>query len=265
LAEERDLTHGTLEPGRYVVIGVTDSGSGMDHVVLEKIFEPFFTTRANGNGLGLATVREFVDEHDGALNVSSIPGKGSRFEVWLPCEAVGRAGVNRPTERSFGQGQTVLLLNDGREQLLHDEEILAALGYEPVGFWRAADAIAACRSNPDRFDVILLGCSLSAREARSLPTLLHKLAPRLPILVAAEPAEVCDIGALVTAGVSEVVTRPIIADEIAAVLARCFQGKARNSPTAMHATFNGVAANDAVRVELGAKRADYICNAFSRL
>jgi signal transduction histidine kinase len=234
LADIQDLTHGTLRPGRYVVLAVTDSGPGMDRVVLENLFEPFFTTRTSGNGLGLATVREIVDEHGGAINVSSTPRKGSRFEVWLPCRAAGQRVMDGPTEEAFGRGQTVLLLSSSSEQLLHDEEILAALGYEPVGFWRAADAVTACRSNPDRFDAILIGCSLLEREARSLPALLHRIEPRLPIVVAAEPTEIFDVDALVMAGVSEVVTRPMIADEIAAVLARCLQAKIYHSATATY-------------------------------
>src|SRR4029077_14431265 len=126
----------------------------------------------------------------------------------------------------FGRGQTILLLSNGRGQLLHDEEILAALGYEPVGFLHSEDAIAACGSTPARFDGILVGCALSEEKARRLPAVLHALAPHLPILVAADPAETFDVDALVAAGVSEVVTRPIIADEVAAVLARCLQATA---------------------------------------
>ena len=80
------------------------------------------------------------------------------------------------TEEPFGRGQTILLLSNGREQLLHDEEILAALGYEPVGFLHSEDAIAACGSTPARFDGILVGCALSEEKARRLPAVLH--APR---------------------------------------------------------------------------------------
>ncbi len=220
-----DLTHGSLGSGGYVVIAVTDSGPGMERSVVENLFEPFFTTRANGNGLGLATVREIVDEHGGAINVISAPREGSRFEVWLPRRTVGRAAMSGPAEAEFGRGQTVLLLSSSREQLLHDEEILAALGYEPVGFWRPADAVAACCENPNRFDAILVGCSLSANETRSLPARLHVIEPRLPIVIAVEPAEIFDVDALVMAGVSEIATWPMVADEIAVILARCLQTK----------------------------------------
>ena len=228
LTERRELTHGAVKPGCYVVIAVTDTGPGIDDAVFDNLFDPFFTTRATGNGLGLATVREIVQEHRGAINVTSHPGKGSRFEVWLPCGALGRAGMPGRTEEPFGRGQTILLLSNGREQLLHDEEILAALGYEPVGCLQCEDAMAACGSTPERFDAILIGRSLSEKKARRLPALIHAIAPSLPILVAADPAESFDVDALVSAGISEVVSRPIIADEVAAVLARCLQTTATN-------------------------------------
>jgi signal transduction histidine kinase/DNA-binding NarL/FixJ family response regulator len=223
LAGLRELTHGALKPDRYVVIAVTDAGPGIDDTVLGSLFDPFFTTRATGNGLGLATVREIVREHSGAINVISHQGEGSRFEVWLPCERAGRAAISGRVEAAFGRGQTILLFSGDHEQLLHDEEILAALGYEPVGFLSGEDAIAACRSTPGRFDAILVGCSLSGANMGRLPALLHALVATLPIVVAADPTEPFDLDALVSAGVSEVITRPIIADEVAVALARCLQ------------------------------------------
>src|SRR3984957_11473664 len=73
-----------LEPGTYARITVSDAGPGFGEDVAKRLFEPFFTTRPAGTGLGLPTVRKIVRDHDGAVDVASAPGKGSRFEVWLP-------------------------------------------------------------------------------------------------------------------------------------------------------------------------------------
>src|SRR5262249_10571583 len=144
--------------GRCIVVTVSDSGRGMDEITLSKIFEPFFTTRATGNGLGLATVREIVQEHGGALNVRTQLGVGSAFEAWLPCAAVPEmAGPTNAPTLPLGNGETVLLLDDDRERLLKNEEVLAALGYEPVGFSRVDEALAALRGVQNRFDVAVLG------------------------------------------------------------------------------------------------------------
>ena len=75
----RSLSHGELVPGRYARVAVSDSGRGIDAAAFERIFEPFFTTREAGSGLGLATTRDIVREHGGAMNVESTVGVGSRF------------------------------------------------------------------------------------------------------------------------------------------------------------------------------------------
>src|SRR5262249_3868822 len=119
VTQVRPLIHGDLVPGRYVRISVSDTGRGMDDEMLERIFEPFFTTRLAGSGLGLATVREIVREHGGAINVSSTPGVGSRFEVWLPCIAVSTpVKDDRPSVFTFRRGETVLMVAEAKERHL---------------------------------------------------------------------------------------------------------------------------------------------------
>jgi CheY-like chemotaxis protein len=228
----QSLTHGDLAPGRYVRIAVSDTGRGMDKATFERIFEPFFTTRLAGSGLGLATVREIVREHGGAINVRSAPGVGSCFEVWLPCIAVP-ASATVPDDKlsnfAFGRGETVLVVEYAKERLLADEEMLAALGYEPVGFTRACDALTACRALPKRFDALVVGHLAPANSALVLATALHQTAPDVPILLETASAHEIGADALVAAGISEVVHRPLISAEIASALARSLQsGKIRS-------------------------------------
>src|SRR5262249_38978908 len=220
----QSLTSGDLVPGRYVRIAVSDTGRGIDKVTFERIFEPFFTTRLAGNGLGLATIREIVREHGGAINVCSAPGVGSCFEVWLPC-IVASATVqdDKLSNLPLGRGETVLVVNGASERLLADEEILAALGYEPVGFTNAGDALTACRTVPKRFDALVVGHLATINSALDLATALHEAVPDLPILLATASADEIGADALVAAGISEVVHRPLISAEIASALARRLQ------------------------------------------
>ncbi len=222
IVRARPLTHRSLAPGRYVRIAVSDGGRGMDDAIIERIFEPFFTTRATGNGLGLATVREIVSEHGGAMKVSSTPGFGSRFEIWLPHVAPA-AAISRDEAPALplGHGETVLLVDDDSERLLRDEEILAALGYEPVGHTRTADALAACRRIPERFDAVMLGHLVPTVYGLELAAALHAIAPDLPILLATGSADEIAADALMAAGIFEVVRRPVGTSELAAALTRC--------------------------------------------
>ena len=217
------MSHGELVPGRYVCLAVVDSGCGFDESVARRLFEPFFTTRSAGTGLGLATVHEIVRDHDGAMNVQSKPEHGSRFEAWLPAVAADSTAVVGPAVLLLGRGETVLVVESERERLLYNEEMLAALGYEPVGFERAADAIAACRSAPNRFDIILVSHASQTSVGLDLTRALHEAAPRQPILLVTSSTIDVGLDALADAGISDVLRRPLASTELAAALARCLR------------------------------------------
>lgn len=216
VAKPRTLSHGTLTAGRHVRIAVHDTGHGMDASVLARVFEPFFTTKATGNGLGLATTRDIVREHGGAMHVESTVDVGTRFEVWLPCVDGGSSGENAPSP--FGGGETVLLVEYDTRQRLRDEEILAALGYEPVGYGAAADARAACDASPQRFDLILLAHPTAVAEMLELSAWLRQIVPGVPILLATLAADAIGAAELLRAGVTDVVPWPIAAAETIAAL-----------------------------------------------
>ncbi|HEY4443595.1 MAG TPA: two-component system VirA-like sensor kinase [Steroidobacteraceae bacterium] len=223
--------HGELEPGHYAVISIIDSGRGMDEALIERIFEPFFTTRPEGNGLGLATVREIVLDHGGAINVQSAPGAGTRFDIWLRSVSFVETSSRRETPGSMhrGSGQTVLVLDADRERLLRHEEILAALGYEPVGFTDPAEAASACRwelrddlGAPTRFDAALLCPHLhGVGAALEHASLLRKAAPGLSMILAAPSAREFGAPALAGVGILEVIRQPLMSAELAGALARC--------------------------------------------
>jgi signal transduction histidine kinase len=222
VTETRALTHDELRPGRYVCIVVTDSGHGMDQTTLARIFEPFFTTRASGNGLGLATVREIVREHGGSVNVESSPGSGSRFEVWLPStESAAPVPTMAAPMLQVGNGETVMIVASDAVRLLRDEETLAALGFEPVGFNAAGAALAACRARPDRFDAVIVGHFGSTMSSLEIAAALHEVAPHLPIVLATKSSEEIGADRLLGAGIADVVHWPIVAAEIAAALNQC--------------------------------------------
>ncbi|WP_176731342.1 ATP-binding protein [Bradyrhizobium elkanii] len=216
VADTLALSHDELSSGQYVCITVTDTGNGMDETTRERIFEPFFTTGSSANCLGLATVREIIHDHGGAVHVQSESNKGSRFEIWLP----KALSISDSHTSAFpnGRDKTVLLVAPDRERVRRDEEVLATLGYEPIGFTNPDAALAACRADSSRFDMAVVGHFESTARSLEFAAALHASVPRLPIVLASLAVIRLSADTLMAAGVSDVVGWPIIAKEIATAL-----------------------------------------------
>jgi DNA-binding NtrC family response regulator len=115
----------------------------------------------------------------------------------------------------------VLVLETDSARLLRLEEILAALGYEPVGFSKPDEAVLACRAAQTRFDAAFLSLRSGASAALDLARVLHNVTPSLPIILAT--ASTRDVGAsqLAASGISELIHYPLRSSELASALSRC--------------------------------------------
>jgi signal transduction histidine kinase/ActR/RegA family two-component response regulator len=220
---ERALSHGTLATGRYVRLAVRDSGHGMDAATLERIFEPFFTTKAvgTGTGLGLAMVHGIVSDHGGAIDVHSRPGAGSSFEAYFrqadaPPTDHDRAEAPLP----LGQGETILFVDDERPLVRLGEEMLAAIGYEPIGFEKSSAALAAFRADPHRFDLVLTDEIMPEMTGTELAIALHEIRPELPVVLMTGHRGLVEARGLRAAGIREILRKPLLSADLAQGLAR---------------------------------------------
>ena len=144
------------------------------------------------------------------MNVTSTPGEGSRFEVWLPgLPTAELLGQEDTAVLPLGRGETILMVADDSARLIRDEEMLAALGYEPVGFTDPEAALAACRARPERFDALLVAHFGSVKASLELAAALHQAAPGLPIVLETRSAEEIGADSLVNAGIADVVRWPM--------------------------------------------------------
>ena len=147
-----------LTPGEWLRIEVNDSGMGIPPDVLSHIFDPFFTTKPPGvgTGLGLAQVYGIVHQLDGFIHVESQSGEGARFTVYLPLveEPVASADVE-PPPAPYGQGETILLVED--ETALREAmcELLAELGYAVLSAENGRQAIALLRKRGANVDLVV--------------------------------------------------------------------------------------------------------------
>lgn len=152
-------THPGIQPGRYVVLAVSDTGHGMDDETQSHLFEPFFTTKetGKGTGLGLATVYGTVDQSGGFITVSSKIGTGTTFEIYLPRvdEPVEAIDAPRPVALPVGGNERILVVEDDDAVRRMTREFLTINGYEVVEVRSAAEAIRCMESQGDTIDLVL--------------------------------------------------------------------------------------------------------------
>ncbi len=182
------LLSSELAPGSYACLSVSDDGEGMDEATQARIFEPFFTTKplGEGTGLGLAVVHGIVRSHDGALAVHSAPGKGSRFDVYLPiAEGAGRAvEAVTPADVPAGRGQQVLYIDDDQALVYLVTRLLGKRGYRVSGHIDQKEALALLRSDPTRFELVVTDYNMPGLSGLDVALAVREIRPDLPVALA---------------------------------------------------------------------------------
>jgi PAS domain S-box-containing protein len=161
LPPSQPRSNAEARPGRFVCLSVTDTGVGMEAGVLSRLFEPFYTTKpvGRGTGLGLSTVYGIIKQHQGWVEVSSQPGQGSTFEVYLPVPdkpAVAQApAAQEPRPVASSKGETVLVVED--ESALRELvcKTLSQQGYQVLQAATGHEALAVWRNSKRKIDLLL--------------------------------------------------------------------------------------------------------------
>jgi signal transduction histidine kinase len=161
-----------LDPGAYVVLGVSDTGTGMDARTLARLFEPFFTTKpaGEGTGLGLATCYGIVSELGGKIAVSSELGRGSRFEVYLRVAAASTddAAAAPLEEPPAGAGKTVLVVEDDPDLRALTKTVLEGAGYAILEARFGEEAIWVAEQHEAPIDLLLTDSVMPVMSGREL-------------------------------------------------------------------------------------------------
>jgi nitrogen-specific signal transduction histidine kinase len=175
-------------PGRFVQLDTTDTGCGMDAATMTRIFEPFFTTKepGKGTGLGLATVYGIVKQHEGWIEVSSSPGQGTTFSVFLPAEA--RSGSEGETavpalQPVRGGNETLLLVED--EVTLQElaSMILQDLGYKVLSAATGVEALQIFEAQQGKLDLVVTDMIMpGGMSGRDLAERLWETHPKLKVV-----------------------------------------------------------------------------------
>jgi two-component system cell cycle sensor histidine kinase/response regulator CckA len=192
-----------LPAGRYVMLAVTDTGSGMPKSVQDHIFEPFFTTKEKdkGTGLGLSTVYGIVKQSGGGIAVHSEVDAGSTFKIYLPrIEAPAEVVASNPLVDETPRGsETVLLVEDDPAVRALTSEVLSDSGYHVLEAPGGHEAIALVEGYPSRIHLLLTDVVMPRMNGRELARRLQEMRPGLPTLYMSGYAA----GAIVHQGVLE--------------------------------------------------------------
>ncbi|MCP3941775.1 MAG: response regulator [Desulfobacteraceae bacterium] len=175
-----------LEPGHYLCYSVIDTGVGINDQVMDKIFDPYFTTKAQdkGTGLGLAVIKGIVQSHGGKIHVESKPGKGSRFRVFLPLiEADQELGDMTEHTRIQKGCEHILLVDDQKEVITIERQILEVLGYQVTSRFSGKEALETFIASPSTFDMVITDMSMPAMTGEILAQKLLSIQPDLPIIL----------------------------------------------------------------------------------
>jgi PAS domain S-box-containing protein len=226
LTEAKAASRGTLSPGPYARLVVKDTGIGIPPAVLDRIFDPFFTTRGvgEGTGLGLSLVHGIVTDLGGAIDVKSVAGEGTSFEIWLPVTAeVGRPASETVRELPRGRGEIVMIVDDEPILVALAEEMLAGLGYEPVGFESSSVALQAFRTQPQRFDLVLTDEAMPDLVGTELAREIRFIRPEVPIILMTGRGGAALADHAADIGVNEVLHKPLKRADLAESLERALE------------------------------------------
>ncbi|HLH44657.1 MAG TPA: PAS domain S-box protein [Bryobacteraceae bacterium] len=174
-----------LSKGDFVKLEVSDTGAGMTPEVQSRLFDPFFSTKFAGRGLGLAVVQRIVQDHQGAISVSSAPGRGATFQIWLPCVADQAApaqdGAREPEARPSSTG-AILLVEDEDLLRLAVAKALRKAGFTVLEARDGSAAIELIRTAAE-IQLVLLDATLPGASSRDVFESARNKRPGLKILL----------------------------------------------------------------------------------
>jgi PAS domain S-box-containing protein len=211
----------SLTDRNSIELTVSDTGTGMDELTLERIFEPFFTTKSieKGTGLGLSVVHGIIMGINGQLSVESAPGKGSTFHVWLP--VIEQKVVSAPEPKPLQEHHScnVLFIDDEAAAVQMVSIMMTKLGFNIRAEKSPVEALNLFRENPDQFDLVITDLTMPEMTGIQLAGELHKIAPSIPVILMTGYGKIIDHDTpLSYYGINRLLKKPVKLAQLAAAV-----------------------------------------------
>ncbi len=212
----------------YLKLAVTDNGEGISSEMIEKIFDPFFTTKGKeeGTGLGLSVVHSIVKSCDGFINVSSWPGQGSVFNVFLPLiEATTKTSGEIKGTLPTGT-ERLLLVDDDKSLADIEKQKLKHLGYHVTASTSSIEALELFKARPDHFDLVITDLTMPNMNGDRLVEELIAIKSTIPVIVCSGFNKMIDEKRFRTLGIKGLLLKPVTWTDLA-LMVRKVLDKAR--------------------------------------
>ncbi|MCE9534275.1 MAG: response regulator [Planctomycetes bacterium] len=205
---------------------------------MERLFEPFFTTKppGTGTGLGLAVVHGIVRSHEGTISVFSRAGEGTTFQVYFPVSGIlpdSKPAI--PMEMPRGNGEHILLVDDEAGIVQLTSAVLSQLGYRPVAFVDAIEAVAAFEANPFHFAAVITDLTMPRMLGTEVAQAIHQIRPELPVILTSGYSGAIDEERASRSGFSEILGKPFAMRTLADALRKALS-KSKSAPLAVGKT-----------------------------
>lgn len=173
-----------IAPGRYIILEVSDTGSGIPKEIIDRIFDPFFTTKekGKGTGLGLATVYGIVKDHKGYISVHSDVGKGTSFDIYLSISEKTVPMVIKPQVLSIEGHENILVVDDDKDVLNYIKDILETHGYSVIPVNNPLTAIDVFKNTAGKIQLVITDIMMPLMEGNEMIKNLKKIKPDIKII-----------------------------------------------------------------------------------
>jgi len=214
-----------LPPGSYVKLGISDTGSGMDDLTLQRIYDPYFTTKpkGEGTGMGLAVVHGIIKSYRGDILVYSETGKGTSFQIYLPVVDDDtpqiRVEMNEPLP---GGHEKIMIIDDEAVITEINQNILEDLGYQVSSFTCSEKALQAFRSHPAEYDMVITDMSMPRINGIQLAEKILSVRPGMPIIICTGFNELLNEKTVNALGIRKLVMKPVLRKTLALTIRDVF-------------------------------------------